>query len=103
MDINAIPLVLFYQIINNIEFIYESIQRCDLNKIKINVKIMNGIPSKEFFFNRNDKIKNIKNEIISYFNLGNINITMVVDGKILQGNRFLYETINTKREILAFN
>ena len=102
MDINAIPLVLFYQIKNSIEFIYENIQRYDLNKIKINVKIMNGIPSKELFFNKNDKIKNIKNEIISYFNLGNISITMVVDGKILQDNRFLYEVINTNNEILVF-
>ena len=63
---------------------------------------MNGIPSKELFFNKNDKIKIIRNEIISYFKLGNINITLVIDGKILQNNQFLYEVININKEILVF-
>ena len=101
MDINAVPLILIYQIINKIEFEYKSIKRDDLNKRKIKFKFTNGIPTKELFFNKNDTIKNIKDKIVSYFNLGNYKISFVIEGNLIQENRYLYEVIRTSNVILV--
>ena len=103
MDINAVPLILVYQIRNSIEFEYKEIKK-DNNIIKLNLKFMNQLSPKEIYFNKNIKIKDVIKEIKQIFFTGNdYKISLVISGRILSENQCLYEAINNSNDILVIN
>ena len=90
MDINAIPLMLIYQVKNDICFQYNEIKR-DLNKIYFNFNFNFGLTPKKFFFNQNETIKGVINKISSILNLAENNLSIFINGVKVDENRYLNE------------
>ena len=79
IDVNAIPLVLFYEIKrNNNSFVYKGIKQDE--KILLNVKIQDG-RTKQLYFNKHCLITNIVNLISICFNLKESEITIIINGQ----------------------
>ena len=100
MDLNAVPLVLIYQVKNNIN-IYKPIKR-ENNKILLNVKFSNSINSINIFFSKNDNIKNVIEKISLIKNIEKSKITLIVEGKKTHNDQIISEiTKNNNIIILA--
>ena len=91
MDLNAKPLVLFYQKQNTIlkYYNYKVILRDDSNKIFLDFKFINGMSPLKLFFNKNILIKDIIGQILLYYNLKNAKLTLIINGKRAQNEQTL--------------
>jgi len=88
MDINAIPLIVIYQLKNTIKFNYKNIIRDDSNKICLNIKFSNGTTSK-LIVTKNSLIKNIIETIKIYSNLGDAQIKLLINGRGAEGEQII--------------
>ena len=84
MDINAKPLVLFYQKKSSVlkRFNYKIILRDDLNKVQLNINFINGMRPMKLFFNKNTLIKDVIEQILLYTNLKGkgAKLTLIING-----------------------
>ena len=106
MDINAIPLVLIYQIRGTIKLIYEGLQ-WDEDKIKITVKFNKaGLQPKELFFSKKALVKDVIEDIISIFNLQEYKdeneIKLLVNGDKADNDELLINVLEGNNNVLIF-
>ena len=93
MDINAIPLVLVYQIKNEIDFYYKSIKR-ESNKIKFFISFSKGIKGTIIYFDKDEKFKDLYEKISSYFNLKDKEFILKINGKPIMEGQIINEFIS---------
>jgi hypothetical protein len=80
-DIEAKPIVIIYQKKITIVFQYNSIKRDD-SKILLNIRFLNGIREQsKLYFNKNIKIEKVIRKIKTKFNLENMNLVVLINGK----------------------
>ena len=80
-DIEAKPIVIIYQNKDTITFQYNSIKRDD-SKILLNIRFLNGLREQtKLYFNKNIKIEKVIRKIKTTFNLENMNLVLLIDGK----------------------
>ena len=98
MDINAIPLIVIYQLKNTIKFNYKNIIREDNNKICLNIKC-SIIPPLKLVVNKNMLIKDIIEKIHLYANIeNNINIKFLINATKAKNEQALSDLIGNKNE-----
>lgn len=90
MDINAIPILAFYQCGTNLEN-YKKIEIENVDKICLNIRLLSG--DKKIFFNKNSTIGKLKQYISSTFKPGNIT-RLLINGEIADNNKILSEYQN---------
>ena len=101
MDNEAIPLVLFYQSTNIINFEYNKLRIEET--IKLDVKFMNGIEPKNISFPKNTLIKYVIKKIANEFKLDINKIKIVINGKRPNNHELLSKVIsNVNNNILVF-
>jgi hypothetical protein len=89
MDLNAEPLVLFYQKRNTICYEYESI-KIEKNKIKIKIKCSLDPQGINMYFKSNKKIKDIIGKIREIYNLEESkNITLLINARKVKEDEIL--------------
>ena len=101
MDINAIPLIIFYKIRGKIPFEYKKIQRYDLNRIGVNVKFINGFPEKKLFFDKLITIKKVIKEISFLFHLEESKLAILCGGEKTESEQLLLYVLNNNNSILV--
>lgn len=80
-DIEAKPIVIIYQNNDTIKFEYHSIKR-DESKILLNIRFLNGLREQsKLYFNKNIKIEKVIRKIKTSFNLENMNLVLLINGK----------------------
>lgn len=80
-DIEAKPIVIIYQNNDAIKFEYHSIKR-DESKILLNIRFLNGLREQsKLYFNKNIKIEKVIRKIKTSFNLENMNLVLLINGK----------------------
>jgi hypothetical protein len=80
-DIEAKPIVIIYQKENTIAFKYNSIKRDD-SKILLNIRFLNGLREQsKLYFSKNIKIEKVIKKIKAKFNLENMNLVLLINGK----------------------
>jgi hypothetical protein len=80
-DIEAKPIVIIYQKENTIAFKYNSIKRDD-SKILLNIRFLNGLREQsKLYFSKNIKIEKVIKKIKVKFNLENMNLVLLINGK----------------------
>ena len=104
MDINAIPLVLIYQIRGTIKFIYEGLNWNE-DKIKITVKFqMPGLQPKDLFFSKKALVKDVIDDVISIFNLYEYKeeneIKLLVNGGKADNDELLINALGGNNNVL---
>jgi len=104
MDINAIPLVLIYQIRGTLNFEYESLN-WDEDKIKITVKFqIPGFQQKDLFFSKTALIKDVIKDIISIFDLNKFKekneIILLVNGGKADNDELLINALEGNNNVL---
>ena len=99
MDLNAVPLVLIYQVKNYIN-IYKPIKK-ENNKILLNIKFSNSVNSMNIFFRRNDNIRNVIEKISLIKNIEKSKITLIVEGKKTHNDQIISEITKNNNIILA--
>lgn len=90
MDINAIPILAFYQCSTHLKK-YKNIKIENVDKISLNIRLLSG--NKKIFFNKNSTIEQLKQHISSSFNPGNIT-RLLINGEIADNNKILSEYQN---------
>ena len=99
MDINAVPLVLLYEIKKKKNtFKYKGIIQEE--KIKLKIKFQNGKPSKQLYFYKNSLIINVIRQISFYFNLDVSKITLLINGKKPSNYEALSKILGNSKDIL---
>ena len=104
MDINAIPLILIYQIRGTIKFIYQSLN-WEKDKIKIAVKFnIAGFQGKDLFFSKNALIKDVIEQVISIFDLEKYkeenDIKLLVNGGKANNDELLVNALEGNNNVL---
>ena len=100
MDINAIPLVLFYQAYNTMKFKYKILKKEE--KILVYVHFTNGI-KKALFFSKNVLIIQVRRFLSTYFNLNLNKINLIVNGEKPHDYKFLKGFLkNNNNNILIY-
>ena len=101
MDINAIPLIVFYQNEEIIKFQYNKIKRDDKNKICLNFSFTNQMPDLKLLFNKNTGIKNVIQCIKNIRHLEE-NIKLLKSGTRVNDEQFLKDLIDFDKDYLDF-
>ena len=106
MDINAIPLVLIYQIRGTIKFEYEGL-KWDEDKIKITVKFYKaGLQPKELFFSKTALVKDVIEDVISICDLQKFKdeneIKLLVNGDKADNDKLLINVLEGNNNVLIF-
>jgi hypothetical protein len=99
MDINAIPLMLVYQIQSQFDFFYKPIKR-EPNKIKFCISFSNGITGTSIHFDKNESFKDLNEKISSYFNLKDKEFILKINGKPIKEGQIINEFINQYNNFL---
>ena len=99
MDINAIPLMLVYQIQSQFDFFYKPIKR-EPNKIKFCISFSNGITGTSIHFDKNESFKDLHEKISSYFNLKDKEFILIINSKTITEGQKLNEFINFKNNCM---
>ena len=80
-DIESKPIVIIYQKNSSIDFQYNSIKRDD-SKILLNIRFLNGLREQsKLYFSKNIKIEKVIKKIKAKFNLENMNLVLLINGK----------------------
>lgn len=101
MDINAIPLIVFYQNEETIKFQYNKIKRDDKNKICLNISFINQMPELKLLFNKNTEIKNVIQYIKDLRHLEG-NIKLLKSGTKVNDEKLLKDLIDIDKDYLDF-
>jgi hypothetical protein len=82
IDENAVPLLLFYQSINTMNFEYKKIMIINkLNQVCLTIKFNNGIQPKNISFNKESIIKSVIEKILSTINLNGAKGKLSINGE----------------------
>jgi hypothetical protein len=100
MDLNAIPVALFYQEQNTLKYNYNGIQ-IEYNKILLNIRFNNQMPSLKLYFNGDDTVQNVIKKIASINKLKESQIKLLIDGKITNGDQLLSNVTQRNCNFLA--
>ena len=101
MDINAIPLIAFYQNEETIKFKYNNIKRDDKNQICVNINFINQMPDLKLLFNKNTEIKNVIQYIKDIRHLEG-NIKLLKSGTKVNDEEILIDLIDIDKDSLEF-
>ena len=101
MDINAIPLIAFYQNEETIKFKYNNIKRDDKNKICLNINFINQMPDLKLLFNKNTEIKNVIQYIRDIRHLEG-KIKLLKSGTKVNDEEILIDLIDNDKDYLDF-
>ena len=101
MDINAIPLIVFYQNEETIKFQYNKIKRDNKNKIYLNFSFTNQVTDLKLLFNKNTGIKNIIQCIKDIRHLEE-NIKLLKSGTRVNDEQFLKDLSHFDKDYLDF-
>ena len=99
IDVNAIPLVLFYQSKSTIKFNYKALKKEE--KILVNVHFTTGI-KKTLFFPKNTLVIQVKRFLSTHFNLELNKINLIVNGENPHDYKFLKWFIKYGSSLIIF-
>ena len=99
IDINAIPLILIYQLKDTIKPGYKEIRIKD--KLFTNIISQRGLlQTKQLFFDQKDKIKDVRNKIKSWFDVKD-SFTLLINGSIPKSKESLSKILEKGYTILV--
>ena len=100
MDINAVPLALFYQAQNTMSYLYNEIE-IDQNKVLLIIKFNNQMTPITIYFNRNDTYKNVIHQISLVKKIEESKIKLLVDGKLYKEDQILSNIVKNNSTYLV--
>ena len=99
IDINAIPLILIYQLRNTFKCEYKQIKIKD--KLCTNINFQDGLfQTTKLFFDQNDIIKDARSKIKSWFNLKE-SFTLLINGRLAKDFESLSKVLEKGCNILV--
>ena len=97
IDINAIPLILIYQMKNTLQQEYHEIKI--KNKLYTTINFQSGLTT-QLFFDEKDKIRDVRNKIKSWFDKKEP-FTLLINGSIAQNDESLSKLLEKGYNILV--
>lgn len=89
IDKNDSPFLLVYQIINSMDFLYNSLNIDNDSKISLFVHLPNGMGTKLLYFNKNYTIKRVIEKLSNYYNLPKDRMILLINAEKLKENDIL--------------
>ena len=99
IDINAIPLILIYQLKNTFQQVYNEIKIKD--KLCAIIKFQGGMfQTTQLFFDQGDNIRNVRKKIKYWFDIKE-SFTLLINGRVTKDNESLSKVLEKEYNFLV--
>jgi len=101
IDINAMPLILFYQLKSIFQQEYNEIKIKNKLRTIVNFNLQGGLLQKtQLFFDERDKIKDVRNKIKAWFDIKQ-SFTFLINGSIAKNDESMSKILGNGHNILV--